>query len=148
MKKYFIFLLNLLLLSGCSSTTSSFNSSSKNSISINSSSSTISTNSSISSSSSSSIVETVQLDTPSLKLNEDNGLVTFEKIENATYYEYIVNGTDIESTFNNFIELNDKSSLSVRACNLESYSEWSNAITYYDTSDVILEGSNKYQQYN
>ena len=146
MKKYFIFLLNLLLISGCSSTTSSFNSSSKNSISINSSSSTISTNSSISSSSSSSIVETVQLDTPSLKLNEDNGLVTFEKIENATYYEYIVNGTDIESTFNNFIELNDKSSLSVRACNLESYSEWSNAITYYDTSDVILEGSNKYHK--
>ena len=147
MKKYKFLILLTLLIFGCNNNTSN---SSSNKISkptsstisnINSSNSISTITSSISTINSSSVIK--PLETPSLTIDE-NGVVSFNKIDGAVYYEYIINAGEIKTTFNNFIELNDKQNLSVRAVNDCAYSEWSNAITYYDTNDIILDGDGKY----
>ena len=129
-------------LSNVESSFVSLNSSSEVSSSTLDESSTIVTSSSIVNSSSS---EIQNLNTPSLTIDE-NGVVTFNKIDNALYYEYIINAGEINTTFSNVIEINDKENISVRAVNDYSYSEWSNVITYYDTSDIILEGDGNYHK--
>lgn len=159
MEKINLLFLSLLLISGCNKTSSLKNSSinsissscisnsliseSNNSSSENTISSSISSSITESTSSSSSIIK--ELNSPSLSIDE-NGVVTFEKIDNALYYEYIINAGEIKSTFNNVIELNDKENVSVRAVNDFTYSEWSNAITFYDTSDIVLEGDGNYHK--
>ena len=159
MKKINLLFLSLLLISGCNKTSSLKNSSidsissscisnsliseSNNSSSENTISSSISSSRTESTSSSSSIIK--ELNSPSLSIDQ-NGVVTFEKIDNALYYEYIINAGEINSTFNNVIELNDKENVSVRAVNDYAYSEWSNAITFYDTSDIVLEGDGNYHK--
>lgn len=157
MKHFKLLFLSFILLSGCNNSTSSLKESSTyssySSNLINSSTNESSTNSinesstsnSIVNSSSSSSNEIYNLNTPSLTIDE-KGVVTFNKIDNALYYEYIINAGEINCTFNNVIEINDKENVSVRAVNDYTYSEWSNAITYYDTSDIILEGDGKYHK--
>lgn len=95
--------------------------------------------------SSSSTEENKILETPSLKLDE-KGMVSWDNIENAEYYNYIINAGDVKTTTLNEIELKDKSNISVQAVGKNYVSNWSNAVTFYDTSDVIIEGSNKYHQ--
>jgi len=80
--------------------------------------------------------------TPSLKINEETGVVTFEEIEGAKYYNYVINDGNIQQTTSNVIALENKSNVSVQAVGENNvYSEWSSAVTFYDTSEVVIEGN-------
>ena len=118
MKKVFaiVFLSITLLLGSCSSSDSSSNSNS---------------------------IMKVELVTPTLHLDESNGIVSWEKQEQASYYEYIINGKDIEITCNNQIQIEDKSSISIRAKKDNYSSNWSTPITYFNTDDVYLDYEDK-----
>lgn len=93
--------------------------------------------------SSSDTITKVELVTPTLYLDESNGIVSWEKQEEASYYEYIINGKDIQITSDNQIQLEDKSSISLRAKKGNYSSNWSLPITYYNTDDVYLDYENK-----
>lgn len=80
-----------------------------------------------------------KLKTPILTLNEETGVVTWTEVEGASYYNYIINDGSIQTTTSTTITLKDKENISVQASNDTSYSYFSNAITYYDVSDVELE---------
>lgn len=123
--------------------TSSINETSSSSIATNSSFSSISSSSNSPSSSSGYVeVNKFELSTPSLNLNVENGVVTWGAIEEAEYYNYVINDGEIMTTTSTTLELEDKSNVSIQAMGDNKYSNWSNAVTYYDTSDVTLEGSN------
>ena len=85
----------------------------------------------------------VELVTPTLYLDESNGIVSWKKQEEASYYEYIINGKDIQITSDNQIQLEDKSSISLRAKKGNYSSNWSLPITYYNTDDVYLDYEDK-----
>ncbi|MDD7735940.1 MAG: InlB B-repeat-containing protein, partial [Bacillales bacterium] len=93
--------------------------------------------------SSDSSITKVELVTPTLYLDESNGIVSWKKQEEASYYEYIINGKDIQITSDNQIQLEDKSSISLRAKKGNYSSNWSLPITYYNTDDVYLNYENK-----
>ena len=93
--------------------------------------------------SSSDTITKVELVTPTLYLDESNGIVSWEKQEEASYYEYIINGKDIQITSDNQIQLEDKSSISLRAKKGNYSSNWSLPITYYNTDDVYLDYEDK-----
>ena len=93
--------------------------------------------------SSDSSITKVELVTPTLYLDESNGIVSWEKQEEASYYEYIINGKDIQITSDNQIQLEDKSSISLRAKKGNYSSNWSLPITYYNTDDVYLDYEDK-----
>ena len=93
--------------------------------------------------SSSDTITKVELVTPTLYLDESNGIVSWKKQEEASYYEYIINGKDIQITSDNQIQLEDKSSISLRAKKGNYSSNWSLPITYYNTDDVYLDYEDK-----
>lgn len=125
-----------------SSSSSYLSNSSISSVSNSSTSTSSSSQSSSSSSSSTSSSSTKEkLNIPTLVLNEENGVVTWDTIEGASYYNYIINDGDVLTTTGTTIELEDKSNLSVQAVSESNYSNWSNAVTYFDTRDVIIEGN-------
>ena len=135
MNKKILAILSLLLLAGCGKKdSSSIEVSSSSSLS----SSVVSSSSEESSSSSDSLPD-YSLDVPSVELNKDTGVVSWKPIENADYYNYIINDQNVKTTTGTTIELEDKSNISVQAVGKNSLSEWSYALTYYDTSDVIIE---------
>jgi hypothetical protein len=71
-------------------------------------------------------------------LDEITGVVSWNFDENATHYNYIINDGEIKTTTSNNIKLDDKSNISVQAGNSSYVSKWSNAVTYFDTSDVFI----------
>lgn len=79
------------------------------------------------------------LEIPNLKINEDNGVVSWEKIDNATHYNYIINDSEVKSTTSLTLELDNESTISVQAASDDLVSSWSYAVTYFDTSDVEIE---------
>ena len=115
-----------------SSTTEDSSSSENSSSNENSSSSDNSSSSEDSSSSEEPVY--VTLDTPVLSLNEDTGVVTISDIENANYYQYYINGGELQSLTTTTITLKDGESLVVLANSTDEYtlpSEWSNPISYF-----------------
>lgn len=87
--------------------------------------------------------EVTVLNTPKLSINYDNGVVSWDNIENAEYYNYIVNDGEVKTTTSTTLKLEDKSNVSVQAVYKDIYSKWSNAITYYDVSDIYVNGRDK-----
>lgn len=79
------------------------------------------------------------LSTPILSLNYDNGVVTWDSIANAEYYNYVINDGEVKTTTSTTLKLEDKTNVSVQAVNNNTYSKWSNAVTYYDVSDIKLD---------
>lgn len=96
-----------------------------------------SSNSSISQSTSSTPVIEV-LDTPILTINEATGVVTWNAVKNATHYNYIINDGEINTSTTTTLALTDQSTVSVQAANSNNVSDWSNAVTFFDVSDVII----------
>ena len=148
MKKIFsVIFIGLLCISGCKKENIS---SSSNLSSLNSS-NVISSNIQSSTSSSSEYISSdnkengplYELDTPSLTIDEETGIVEWEEIEGADYYNYVINDGEILSTTGTLLELTNQSNVSVQAIGNDKYSKWSNAVTFYDTSDIILEGNGK-----
>lgn len=151
-------LIGLMCLCGCNKDNSSIENSSSSfysniisessnevdSSSSDSSSSKESSSNSSESSSSSDTMPKYDLEIPSLVLNEETGVVSWEPIEGAKAYNYIINDQNIKSTTGTTIELEDKSNVSVQAVGDNNESKWSLATTYYDTSDVVLEGDGEY----
>ena len=105
------------------------------------SSSSITLSQSNSSSSSSSIIEQIkyELNTPILSLDKETGIVTWNEIEGATHYNYVINDGEIKTTVNRTLNLKNQENISVQASNDQGFSEFSNALTYYDTSDIEIE---------
>ena len=88
----------------------------------------------------SNIEDIVQLlETPILTIDEETGIVSWDSIDDATYYNYIINDGEVLSTTSRIIVLKDQTNVSVQAINDISYSKWSNAVTFYDTSDIVVE---------
>ena len=84
-------------------------------------------------------IEYKTLSSPVLSLNEDNGLVTWNKVESAEYYRYYINNGDIQSTTNNKIQLQSGQSISVVAESSKDNilsSEWSTPVTYFEKTTV------------
>ena len=84
----------------------------------------------------------ITLNTPLLSLNEDTGVVTFDAVENASFYWYYINGGAYQSTTNNTIKLNSGETLVVCADNDDPYiltSTWSEPITYFEKEIVETE---------
>ena len=129
-KKFISLLIGIMCLSGCGKDNSSFASSQ--------------TSSMISENSLNSETYLNKLNTPYLTINEKTGVVSWEAIENAEYYNYIINDQEIKTTTSTILELEDKSNVSVQAVSNEFVSNWSNAVTYYDTSDKIVYVNNTY----
>ena len=87
----------------------------------------------------SNIEDIVQLlETPILTIDEETGIVSWDSIDDATYYNYIINDGEVLSTTSRIIVLKDQTNVSVQAVNDISYSKWSNAVTFYDTSDIVV----------
>jgi len=87
------------------------------------------------------------LDTPSLVIDELTNVVSWNEVEGATHYNYIINGEEILTTTSLTLALEDKTNVSVQAANDELTSLWSQAATAYDTSDVIVEKQEYIQVY-
>lgn len=83
--------------------------------------------------------EAEKLGTPILFLDEETGVVTWEAVEGATHYNYIINGGEVQTTLELSIILVNETNVSVQAANSEAVSSYSKAMTYYDLSDVIIE---------
>ena len=84
-----------------------------------------------------------KLETPVLVINEETGVVTWRSIEDASHYNYIINDGEILTTTSTTITLQNENTLSVQAANSDIVSEWSYAVTNYDTSDVYDEYKEK-----
>ena len=90
----------------------------------------------------------ITLNTPVLFLDEDTGLVTWEKITNAEYYRYYINAGETKQTTSNSLTLTSGQSVSVIAeSTLEhvSSSQWSKPVTYYEgeeTNKVVIAFAN------
>lgn len=143
----------LTLASICSckpvNSSSSQNSQNEPSSSSNSSMSEYTSNSSISSNSSSSSQEIQQkLNAPKLKIDNGTGVVTWDEVEGATHYNYVINDGEIQTTVNRTITLNDQENVSVQASSDSKFSEFSNAVTFYDTSDIEIEALYKVHYHN
>ena len=80
----------------------------------------------------------VVLGVPTLTIDE-YGVVSWEGVENATHYNYIINNEEIKTTTLTTIQLLDGQTISVQAANDTEASEWSYAVTNYDTSDIYEE---------
>lgn len=78
------------------------------------------------------------LDTPCLNIDEF-GVVTWDEVSDATHYNYIINNGDILTTTLLTIALNNEETISVQAANSQLVSNWSIAVTNYDTSDIYEE---------
>ena len=83
------------------------------------------------------------LETPVLVIDEETGVVTWRSIEDASHYNYIINDGEILTTTSTTITLQNENTLSVQAANSDIVSEWSYAVTNYDTSDVYDEYKEK-----
>lgn len=83
-------------------------------------------------------VEAEKLSTPTLLIDDSTGVVSWNSINGATHYNYIINDGEIKSTTSLTISLENESNISVQAASNDSVSEWSNAVTYFDTSDIII----------
>ena len=68
-----------------------------------------------------------KLETPVLVIDEGTGIVTWESVEGATHYNYIINDGDILTTIQTTFTLQNENTLSVQAANEESVSDWSYA---------------------
>lgn len=78
------------------------------------------------------------LKTPFARFNDETKVVSWDKVDEATHYNYIINDGEVQTTTSNTLVLEDKSTVSIQAANSISKSKWSNAVTCYDTSDVIV----------
>lgn len=78
------------------------------------------------------------LKTPFARFNDETKVVSWDKVDEATHYNYIINDGEVQTTTSNTLALKDKSTVSIQAANSISKSKWSNAVTCYDTSDVIV----------
>lgn len=80
-----------------------------------------------------------ELDTPVLSYDPSTGIASWQNVDNATHYNYIINNEEILTTTSLSIQLFDKQNISVQAANNETTSEWSYAVTCFDTSDIYQE---------
>lgn len=89
---------------------------------------------------SSSVPVLSELSKPVLQLDAKTGVVTWNENQDATHYNIIINDSEVTATTLNIITLKDKECLSVQAVNsnYDVYSLWSDAVTYYNTSDIIV----------
>ena len=81
----------------------------------------------------------VVLETPILSFDKETKIVSWDKVDNATHYNYIINDGEILSTTSLFLELSNEETVSVQAANNSSISDWSYSITNFDTSDINVE---------
>lgn len=75
------------------------------------------------------------LDTPILNINNDNGLVSWESVKNATYYSYYINNEEIKTISTTSLQLNNGDVLSIMANSSSNEfisSAWSKPVTYFD----------------
>lgn len=73
---------------------------------------------------------------PNLILDSTTGIVSWNAIDGAKYYNYIVNDNEVESTTSLSVLLDNESTISVQAVYQDSVGEWSNPITYFEDMDV------------
>ena len=76
-------------------------------------------------------VDTITM--PVLSIDEF-GNVTWDAVNGATHYNYIINNDEILSTTSLCVQLSNEQAISVQAANDEMVSDWSYAVTYYDTT--------------
>ena len=89
----------------------------------------------------------VEMDVPVLIIDEETGVVTWEIIEGATHYNFIINDGEISSTTSTTITLTNESNISVQAASDDVTSDWSKAVTYFDTSDIEVTPNEKVYVY-
>ena len=70
------------------------------------------------------------LSTPELSIDE-LGNVSWNEVDGATHYNYIINNGDVKTLTLFTIKLEDAQTIAVQAANDELVSEWSYAVTYY-----------------
>ena len=80
-----------------------------------------------------------ELDTPILNIDEF-GVVTWGNILAASHYNYIINDGEVLTTSLNTVSLKEGETISVQAVSPYLVSQWSYAVTYFDTSDLEVEG--------
>ena len=78
------------------------------------------------------------LKTPLASFNNETKVVSWDKVDEATHYNYIINDGEVQTTTSTSLTLENKSSVSIQAANYTTKSKWSNAVTYFDTSDIIV----------
>lgn len=83
-------------------------------------------------------INEVILTVPVLSIDEF-GVVTWEEVENATHYNYIINDHEIKTTTLLTITLENEQTISIQAANDEKVSGWSYAVTYFNTDPVYEE---------
>ena len=71
--------------------------------------------------------------TPELSIDEF-GNVTWDAVEGATHYNYIINDGEVLSTTSITLTLANEQTVSVQAANDDTVSEWSYAVTCYETT--------------
>ena len=81
----------------------------------------------------------VTLNTPTLSLDENSGVVTISEDADASFYRYYINCGEYQTTNSNTITLTNGQTLVVCADNQDEYilpSSWSNPITYFEKEAV------------
>ena len=79
-----------------------------------------------------------ELSVPVLSLNEETGEVSWDAVDGATHYNYIINGGEVQTTLELSVVLSNESNISVQAANNNSLSSYSKAVTFYDLSDIVI----------
>lgn len=87
-----------------------------------------------------------KLETPVVTINEE-GEVTWNPVDGATGYNYIINGNQSYSTIETSLCLIDKQNVSIQAYSEDNYSDYSKAVSYYDTSDIIVKQEKEVKVY-
>lgn len=82
------------------------------------------------------IIRNVMLNVPVLSIDEF-GNVTWESVEKATHYNYVINDGEVLSTTLQTITLTNEQTISVQAANSDNVSNWSYAVTYFDASAIV-----------
>jgi hypothetical protein len=78
------------------------------------------------------------LETPVLEFDSSTNTVSWDSVDGAEYYNYIINDEDILSTTETSIEIRNEETISVQAANDSFVSAWSYAVTSFDTSDIMV----------
>lgn len=82
----------------------------------------------------------IELITPTLSLDKNSGVVSWDREMDDEKYYYVINGREIKETYYNSLVLNDRETLSVMAVNGEYHSSWSDPITnFINEFDVYVD---------
>lgn len=73
---------------------------------------------------------------PTLVLDTETGVVSWNVMEDAIGYNYVINGKDVLSTTALSVTLTNESTISVQSVYSSCVSEWSKPVTYFNVEDI------------